>query len=327
VLPRLSALPGVKAAAVSSLLPMQPYDERTAIAMEDQPAPPMGFRPSVPVISVTPDYFHAVGTPLLEGRALNADDTEKSTQVAVVNVAFTKKYFQGGEGLGRRFKLYYRGDDHTVVTIVGVAADTKHNGLEQPAQAEGYMPISQYAQPALNLIVRMDEGADAALLTKPMRDAVLAVDGEQPLFDVQTMEQRVSGAVAQRRLTTLMLALFAVLAVVLSAVGVYGVFSYSVTQRVHEIAIRLALGAARPAVLRMVVMEAARLLMVGSVAGLMAAFFLGRLLTGLLVGVSAHDGVSFGVAWGLMIGVGLGASFVPAAHAARTDLNAVLHSE
>jgi ABC-type antimicrobial peptide transport system permease subunit len=218
-----------------------------------------------------------------------------------------------------------------VVTIVGIAADTRHNGLEQAAQAEVYMPMAQYPQPALNLIVRTDSdsstGADAALLAKPMRDAVLAVDGEQPLFDVQTMEQRVSSAVAQRRLTTLMLALFAALAVVLSAVGVYGVFSYSVTQRVHEIAIRLALGAARTAVLRMVVVEAARLLIAGSIAGLAAAFFLSRLLASSLVGVSPHDGVSFGAAWGLMIVVGLGASLVPAAHAARTDLNSVLHSE
>jgi len=176
---RWSGLPGVKAAAVSSLLPMQPYDERTA---------------------------------LVEGRALNAGDQEKSMPVAVVNVAFTKKYFQGGEGLGRRFNLYFRGDDHTVVTIVGIAADTRHNGLEQPAQAEVYRPMAQYPQPALNLIVRTDSktgaGADAALLAKPM-----------------------------------------------------------------------------------------------------------------------HDAVSLGVACGLMTAVGLGASLVPAAHAARTDLNSVLHSE
>ena len=331
VLPRLSGLPGVKAAAVSSLLPMQPYDEREAIAMDGAPAPPMGFRPSVPVISITPDYFLAVGTALMEGRALNAGDQEKSMPVAVVNMAFTKKYFQGGDGLGRRFKLYFRGDDHTVVTIVGIAADTRHNGLEQPAQAEVYLPMAQYPQPALNLIARTDAstgpGSDAAVLAKPMRDAVLAVDGEQPLFDVQTMEQRVSSTVAQRRLTTLMLALFAGLAVVLSAVGVYGVFSYSVTQRVHEIAIRLALGAARATVLRMVVMDAARLLIAGSIAGLAAAYFLSRVLASSLVGISPHDAVSFGVAWVLMTLVGLGASLVPAAHAARTDLNAVLHSE
>jgi predicted permease len=337
VLPLLSGLPGVKAAAVSSLLPMQPYDERTAIAMDGAPAPPMGFRPSVPVISVTPDYFHAVGTALLKGRALSTGDQDKSMPVAVVNAAFTRKYFHDGEGLGRRFNLYFRGDDHTVVTIVGICADTRHNGLEQPAQAEVYLPMAQYPQPALNLIVRTDARAgsvtglmaagDADLLAKSMREAVLSVDREQPLFDVQTMEQRVSSAVAQRRLTMSLLGLFAGLAVVLSAVGVYGVFSYSVTQRVHEIAIRLALGAARTAVLRLVLVEAVRLIVAGSLLGLLAAFFLGRLLTGWLVGVSPHDGVSLGVACGLMMAVGLGASLVPAAHAARTDLNAVLHSE
>ena len=327
VLPRLKAMPGVKAAAVSSLLPMQPYDERSAIAMEDQPAPPMGFRPAVPVISITPAYFHAVGTPLLEGRELNDGDQEKSLPVAVVNVAFTRKYFHGGEGVGKRFKLYYRGDDHTLMTIVGVVADTKHNGLEQPAQAEVYMPMAQNPQAALNLIVRTEAGVDAALLAKPMREAVLAVDREQPLFDVQTMEQRVASAVGQRRLTMMMLALFAGLAVVLSAVGVYGVFSYSVTQRMHEIAIRLALGSARSDVLRMVMMEAARLLGAGSVLGLAAAYFMSRLLVSSLVGISPHDAVSFCAAWVLMTAVGLGASLIPAAYAARTDLNAVLHAE
>jgi predicted permease len=327
VVPRLHGLPGVKAVAASSLLPMQPYDDRSAIAMEDQPAPPMGFRPSVPVISITPEYFHAVGTALLEGRELNDMDLEKSQPVAVVNVAFTRKYFHGGDGVGKRFKLYYRGDDFTLITIVGVAADTKHNGLEQPAQAEVYMPMAQNPQAAVNLIVRTEAGGDAALLAKPMREAVLSVDREQPLFDVQTMEQRVSIAVGQRRLTMLMLALFAGLAVVLSAVGVYGVFSYSVTQRVHEIAIRLALGSARSAVLRMVVMEAARLITLGSLLGLSAALLLSRLLASSLVGISPHDGVSFGLALGLMVVVGLGASLIPAANAARTDLNAVLHAE
>jgi putative ABC transport system permease protein len=281
----------------------------------------------VPVISITPEYFHAVGTALLEGRELNDMDLEKSQPVAVVNVAFTRKYFHGGDGVGKRFKLYYRGDDFTLITIVGVAADTKHNGLEQPAQAEVYMPMAQNPQAAVNLIVRTEAGGDAALLAKPMREAVLSVDREQPLFDVQTMEQRVSIAVGQRRLTMLMLALFAGLAVVLSAVGVYGVFSYSVTQRVHEIAIRLALGSARSAVLRMVVMEAARLITLGSLLGLSAALLLSRLLASSLVGISPHDGVSFGLALGLMVVVGLGASLIPAANAARTDLNAVLHAE
>ena len=327
VLPHLKAMPGVKAAAASSLLPMQPYDERSAIAMEDQPAPPMGFRPAVPVISVTPEYFRVVGTALVAGRALNDGDQEKSLPVAVVNVAFTRKYLHGADGVGKRFKLYYRGNDSTLITIVGVAADTKHNGLEQEAQAEVYMPMAQNPQPAVNLMVRTEAGADAASLTKPMREAVLAVDREQPLFDVQTMEQRVGSVVAQRRLTMLMLAVLAGLAVVLSAVGVYGVFSYSVTQRVHEIAIRLALGAARSRVLRMVVLEAARLMLAGSLLGLGAALLLSRLLVSSLVGISPHDGISLGFALGLMAVVGFGASLIPAAHAARTDLNAVLHAE
>jgi ABC-type antimicrobial peptide transport system permease subunit len=160
-----------------------------------------------------------------------------------------------------------------------------------------------------------------------MRKAVLAVDPEQPIFDIETMDQRVSDQVAQRRLLMLLIACFALLAVILSAVGVYGVFAYSVSQRTQEMGIRLALGASRRGLLGLIVAEAARLIAIGGILGILTALALSKLLASMLVGVQPHDAVSFSLAWILMTLVALVASTIPASQAARTDLVSVLHSE
>ena len=178
---------------------------------------------------------------------------------------------------------------------------------------------------SVNILLRST--ADPILLANAMRQAVLAVDPQLPLFDVQTMEQRVSDQVAQRRLIMLLIACFALLAVVLSAVGVYGVFAYSVSQRTQEMGIRLALGASRRGLLGLIVAQAARLIALGGVLGIAAALALSKLLASMLVGVQPHDTMSFSLAWILMTVVALLASTIPASQAARTDLVSVLHSE
>jgi putative ABC transport system permease protein len=197
--------------------------------------------------------------------------------------------------------------------------------MEQPAEPEVYVPMAQLPQAGMKIMLRAD--GDVALLSRAMRNTVTATDKEQPLFDVQTMEARAQASLGQRRLTTLLLMFFATLAVLLAAVGVYGVFSYSVAQRAHEIAIRLALGSARARVLRLVVGQAVWLVAAGGLIGLAGAFFLSRLLRSMLVGVSAHDAVSLCVAWLVMTAVGTVASYAPAAKASRIDPNALLHVE
>jgi putative ABC transport system permease protein len=321
---RLQGLPGVRAAAVSSILPLDPYDARSAFIMEGAPKPPLGMRPSVPVISVTPDYFPAAGTSLLEGRSFLSGDGPNVAMVAIVNRSFAAKYFAGGS-VGKRFDLNSWTGDFRPVTIIGVAADTRHQGMEQPPAPEVYLPMAQLPQAGMKIIVRAD--GDPALLSQAMRTAVISTDNQQPLFDVQTMQARAQATLGQRRLTTFLLMLFAMLAVLLAAVGVYGVFSYSVTQRAHEIAIRLALGSARTRVLRLVVAEAVRLVAAGGVIGLAGAFFLSRLLRSMLVGVTAHDAISLCIAWLVMTAVGAIASYIPAARASRIDPNALLHAE
>ena len=330
LLPRLQALPGVESAAVTSSLPMQGGDGIPYL-IGDGPVPPVGTWPQVMKMSVTPDYFRAIGTALVRGRAFTDADNENAPHVAIVNRAFEKAYF-AGDALGKRFRTDVWGKtpyEFSPVTVVGIADDVRYGGMEQEIQPAVFLPESQSADGEINIVLRTSatSGFEPDSLANAMRRAVLAVDAKQPVFAIETMDQRLSGMVAERRMIMLLIACFALLAVVLSAVGVYGVFAYSVSQRSHEMGIRLALGATRRGLLRLVMMQAARLIAVGGVLGMMTALMLSRLLASLLVGVTAHDTLSFALAWGLMTTVALLASALPAVDAARTDLLATLHTE
>jgi putative ABC transport system permease protein len=324
VLPRLQSLPGIKAAAIASALPLG-WVDGTAISFgSPTPPPPIGARKVVPVISITSDYFEVVRSAILQGRPFTVDDTSTSPPVAIVNRAFAHHYFSDN-ALGRQFNRFVGDNLFAPVTIVGIAQDVRHNGLEQAVQPEFYVPESQVPSYSVNIALRST--ADPTLLANAMRKAVLAVDPQQPLFDIETMDQRVSDQVAQRRLIMLLIACFAALAVILSAVGVYGVFAYSVSQRTQEMGIRLALGASRRRLLGLIIAQAARLIAAGGILGIVAALLLSRALTSMLVGVKPHDALSFSLAWLLMTAIALLASTIPASHAACTDLVSVLHTE
>jgi len=331
LLPRLKALPGVQFAALTSTLPLDSLQDDKVMAYEGVPIPPIGW-PLVPVSEITPDYFRAVGTPILAGRPFSSTDNETSPPVVIVNVSFAKRFF-GGDALGKRFKTNavqtsdpFNNNQLSSVIIVGVVDDVRHGAPEQDVQPEAFQPLAQGAR-VVNIKLVLRTWENPALLANAMRAAVTSVDAQRPLFDIQTMEQGVSDLVARRRLIMLLIACFAMLAVVLSAVGVYGVFAYAVTQREHEMGIRLALGSSRNGVLRLVVMQAAWLIGLGGILGLGAALGLSRLLASLLVGVTPHDPTSFSLAWALMTIVALLASTIPASQAARTDLITVLHSD
>ena len=279
---------------------------------------------TVPNISITSDYFRTVGTTIIRGRSFSSNDTYDSPPIAIVNRTFAAQYF-AGDALGKQFNWVLGENQSIPFTVIGIAQDIHHNGLEKQVQPEFYVPESQSPSEEINIALRST--ADPILLANAMRKAVLAVDPEQPLFDIETMDQRVSDQVAQRRLIMLLIACFALLAVVLSAVGVYGVFAYSVSQRTQEMGIRLALGASRRRLLGLIIAQAARLIAVGGVLGIVGALLLSRVLTSMLVGVRPHDALSFALAWILMTAVALLASTIPASQAARTDLVSVLHSE
>ncbi|MGA9719911.1 MAG: ABC transporter permease [Acidobacteriaceae bacterium] len=324
LLPRLQALPGVQSAAMTSALPLGRVHDTAITFGSPTPPPAAATWKTAPSISITPDYFHVVGTTIVQGRAFNSSDTATSLPVAIVNRAFARHYF-AGNALGERFNYIVGRDQFAPITIVGIAQDVRHNGLEQPIRPEFYVPETQ--APSDGIYIALRSTADPTLLANAMRKAVLAVDPQQPVFDIQTMDQRVSALVARRRLIMLLITCFALLAVILSAVGVYGVFAYSVSQRTQEMGIRLALGASPRKLLGLIVAQAARLIAVGGVLGLGGAFLLSRFLTSMLVGVKPHDALSFALAWMLMTAIALLASTIPASHAARTNLVSVLRAE
>lgn len=330
LLPRLQAIPGVHNAAMASALPLDQtlICPNTSMVLGEGPLPPRDERDGGCVINITPAYFRAAGTLVLKGRSFNDADNAESAPVVIVNQEFARHYFKG-DALGRRFRTNFLAkdpaSDYTFRTIVGIVQDVRYNSLEDNVQPVIYLPIDQVPLPRLNLLLRVD--VEPTSLASAMRRAVTAVDGEQALFDVETMDERVADDVSPRRLVMLLTACFALLAVLLSAVGVYGVFAYSVSQRTQEMGIRLALGASRAQVLRLVSMQALRLILAGSALGLGTALLLSRFLSSMLVGVTGHDLVSLSAAWILMTVIALLASMIPASEAARTDLITVLRSE
>ena len=213
----------------------------------------------------------------------------------------------------------------TPTTVVGIVQDVRYGGLEADVEPVVYLPFGLVPEREVNILLR--SSVEPTSLASAMRKAVIDTDPTQPLFDVATMESRLSQSLAQRRLIMLLIAAFAVLATILAGVGVYGVFTYSVSQRRQEMAIRLALGSSRTELLRLIVSQAIRLILVGIVAGIVGAWFLDRLLASMLVGIQVHDPVSLSLAGALMTLIAVLGCSLPARNAARTNVISVLHSE
>jgi predicted permease len=324
LLPRLKEIPGVDAAAIGTKLPLEHIYQGRTFAFGDGPPLPAGQRPEARTISISPEYFAATGTSLLQGRAFTSADNTGAVRVAIVNQAFARKYFNGN-ALDKQFRIHLGHNIFAPITAVGVVQDVRYDSLEADIQPVIYLPFDQVPYGEVNILLR--NGVEPASLTAAMRKAVLDIDPTQPLFDVATMESRLSRSLAQRRLIMLMIATFAMLAMTLAGVGVYGAFSYWVSQRRQELAIRLALGSSRPELLRLILAQAMRLILVGSVIGIAGAWFVDRLLASMLVGVKVHDPISLSLAWALMTLIALVGSSVPARNAARTNVISILHSE
>ena len=325
LLPRLQALPGVRSAAVGSALPLEHVYRGRTLAFGDGPPLPVGQRPDARTISISPEYFAATGTSLLQGRAFTGADNARSAPVAIVNQAFARKYFDG-DALDKQFRINLHGHDiFTPITAVGVVQNVHYDSLEADIQPVIYLPFDQVPEPGVNILLR--SSVEPGSLSAAMRKAVIDTDPMQPLFDVATMESRLSQSLAQRRLLMLLIAAFAMLAMILAGVGVYGVFSYWVSQRRQEMAIRLALGSSRLELLRLIVSQAMRLVLAGGAIGVAGSWLFDRFLASMLVDVKVHDPVSLSLAWSLMTLIALLGSCVPARNAAYTSVISVLHSE
>jgi putative ABC transport system permease protein len=272
----------------------------------------------------TPDYFQAMRIPLLAGRSFNDHDVDGSERVAIVNAEFVKEFFPGQHVIGRYFTDFGPGMDK--LEIVGVVGNVRHTALEAAPRPEAYLPFGQAHWPSVYVALRTTS-ADPTLITSAAQNAVWSVNRSIPLAGVRNMESLVSGSMLQRKFTMLLLAIFAGLALLLAAIGIYGVMSYTVSQRTHEIGIRMALGAQRHDVLKLMVGPGMRLAGAGVLLGIAASLALNRLITGLLFGVSATDPITFvSVAIGLC-GTALLANYVPARRAAKVDPMVALRYE
>jgi len=322
----LRALPSVEAVGMTSSLPLLPYENSLSVTIEGKPVPPKGMVPFVPLLEIDPDYFHVMKIPIMGGRAFNASDTRTSAPVAIVNQAFVRRYFPGEDALGKRFRVPVpSGPPPAWTTIVGVVEDVHHLGLAQNVSPEVYNPLAQSRiYDGVTLVIRTSqlESTSAAL-----RRIVAKLDSNQPLSDVTSMEQKLSASLAARRFNMVALGSFALLALVLSAVGIFGVLSYSVAQRSHEIGVRMALGSDRGRVVTLVLREAAWLSVTGALCGTAGALILTRFMSTLLYRTSAFDPLTMICVSTLLIAVGILAGFVPAHRASRVDPMIALRAE
>jgi putative ABC transport system permease protein len=317
VVERAKAVPGVQAASVA--LPLL-GGWQSAFTLEGRPEPPAGQLPSADVTRVTPDYFRAMGERVLEGRVFTEHDTAEAPPVAVVDETFVRTHYPGERALGKRLRFgSSRNPDDKAkwLEIVGVVGHVKNYGVDQDSRVEVYLPYDQSPVGGATLIVRAEK--DPSALAAGLREAVKAVDPEVPVYSIRTLSELVSDRTAQRRLAVMLITVFAAVALLLAAVGIYGVMSYAVAQRTQEIGIRMALGAEGHDILRMVLRHGSLMAVTGVMLGMVAALGLARLITSLLFQVSATDPPTFSVVPVVLIAVALLACYIPARRATRVD--------
>jgi putative ABC transport system permease protein len=321
LLERLAAVPGVEAAGAATGLPLGGSYVSRSFAIEGRPLPDgdPGFDAWYHIVS--PDYFRAIGMPLLQGRAPAATD---AAGVVVINDAMARRFWPGEDPLGRRIS-YSSTEPPDWLTIVGIVRGTITTAPGRPPEPAAYVPFLQTPNPGMVLVLRT--GGAPRGLAPALRQAVRDLDPRIPVYRVATMEQVLSGTFAHRRFLTFLVSLFAALALLLSMIGVYGVMSFAVVQRTHEIGVRMALGALRGDVLALVLRQGMGVVLAGIVPGLAAAFGLTRLLGSLLYGVGAADPPTFVFAPLLLLAAAAAACIVPARRATRVDPIVALRCE
>jgi len=314
---RVEALAGVRSAAVTTSLPLYSQGNSIVVVFEGRPDPKPGQEPIIVTRIISPEYFDTMGIPLLKGRQLTEQDKRTSPRVVVVSEAMARRYWPNEDVIGKRIALGKVKKPEDWIHVIGVVKDVRQI-LTADSKPQMYLSHQQtnFFAPE-DLVVRTD--VDPTSMAATVRNAVWEIDKDQPVSDIQTMEEILADSIARQRFSMLLLAIFAGVALVLAAVGIYGVMSYSVAQRTHEIGIRMALGAQAGAVLRLAVSYGMKLVIIGIVVGLVAAFALTRVMSTLLFGVTATDPTTFTLISVLLVLVAAIASYIPARRATKVD--------
>jgi len=321
------ALPGVEGAALGTNVPLTDSHDRVDITVEGMPLPAPASFPHPDEHLVSPDYLRTLGVRLLGGRDFTDADSETAPNVALINARLARDLFPGQDPVGKRF-IYGSPDparNRDWITIVGVVDDTRMYGLANPSRLEVYRPFVQGPPDKMDLIVK--SRIEPASLTSSIRRVLASIDRNQPISSISTMNQLVEKSVGSRRVTLILLGAFSALALVLAGIGIYGVISYSVAQRTKEIGIRMALGAGHQDVIRMILLQGARIASAGLIIGIFAAFGLTRYLATLLFTVSPGDPSTFAMVALVLALVALLACYIPARRALRVDPMTALRYE
>jgi putative ABC transport system permease protein len=325
LLEKVRAVPGVKSASAVMPLPLSRNSLRTSFEIEGQPMAKSDL-PRTFIRAVGLDYFGTMHIPLIAGREFTARDDRHAPHVILINQTLARRFFPNESAIGKHMKPGMSADKSaSMCEIIGIVGDVKHRNLWQPPDPESYVPYEQNSIGAMDIVVRTE--ADPMTLLAAMRTQVLALDSELPIFKAQRMEDYVAASVAQRRFTGLLCSIFAGAGLLLAVVGLFGVMSYNVAQRTHEIGVRVAVGAEKPDILRLILTEGMRITGIGIGVGLLGALGVSRVVKSQLFGVTATDPLTFlGVVVVLML-VALAACYLPARRAARVDPMVALRYE
>ena len=310
---RLAALPGVKSVGAISYLPLTGLASSTSFNLATKPLPP-SESPGTEVRPITPGYFTAMGIPLLKGRAFDERDGATS-RVLIINETLARKFFPGQDPIGQQLIVSW--EPQVADEIIGIVGDIKETALEQEPNPAVYWPYPREPYPFMNFVIRA--AIDPATLSAAAAREIHALDPDQPVADVRTLDQVVAKSIARPRFNALLLAIFAGVALVLASVGIYGVMNYSATQRTQEIGIRMALGAKPGDILRLVVGHGMKLTAAGIVIGVIASLALTRVMSNLLFGVTATDLPTFVGVSAVLTAVALLANYIPARRATRVS--------
>jgi len=321
---QIRAVPGVVSVGITTRVPLTGGGSTQPFTVEGRPAAAISEQPMAQTRYISPDYFRAIGVSLRQGRFFTDQDRDNSVPVVIISEAMARRFWPGENPVGKRLTPSFHSEQGPR-EIVGVVSDVKTTGLDVDAAAMMYMPYKQAPLPFMSFVVRTASNPEN--LIQPISKAIYSIDKEQALTNVQTMEQVLKKSLADRRFNMTLLLTFAGVALMLAAVGVYGVMNYTVTLRRRELGIRMALGAEKRDVLRLVLGQGLTLTLIGVAAGLISAYALTRLMASLLYGVTATDYLTFGSVSVMLIAVGLAASYIPARRATKVNPTIALRAE